>query len=78
MLITKYLQSSPHFFNSLRINKVVEITIVSPTIYPYLFVSLKSFNSGVRLNAFERLTVQFKSYLTMIFISTREVSKDEQ
>ena len=78
MPIIKYLQSFLHSFGSLCFNESAEIRIVLLVLYPYYFLSLKSFNSVVQLNAFERLTVQFQSYRAMIFISNMEVNNDEQ
>ena len=59
--IIEYLQSFSYSFDPLFIGKVTEITVVSSALYT-LFLSLKSFNSVVHLNAFERFTVQFQSY----------------
>ena len=60
--IIKYLQSFLHSFGSLCFNESAEIPIVLLVLYPYYFLSLKSFNSVVQLNAFERFIVQFQSY----------------
>jgi len=62
----------------LFLSKVTEITTALAALYTPLFLSLKSFNSVVQLTDFERFTVQFQSYLTMIFISNMEVKNDEQ
>ena len=75
MLNLKYLLSLLPFFNSLRLNKVIGISILLPASYPFLFLSLTSFNPGVQLNAFERLNAKFQSYQMMISVSIKEVSK---
>jgi len=76
--IIKYLQSFLHSFGSLCFNESAEIPIVLLVLYPYHFLSLKSFNSVVQMSAFERFTDQFQSYRAMIFISNMEVNNDEQ